>query len=354
MKTIPRVLVLHAYSADNAGDGLLVDHAIELVRDALGEAEVTILASRPESFAHLGVRVLPTVPTVRGWDLGTRQVLRSINDYDLVLGVGGGYLRFGAARESLKTALVMGPQLLAAARTTTPTIYLPQSIGPSRFGTKPLLRRLLRKVDTVMVRDDRSLSEIGVDSLVRSPDLAAASVGFGRLPGQQPHPIPVLSVRAVRGRVSPAIYTLARLLDRYDGYTQSTVGGNDDRPAMATLSPLRSLDRSTFMRPGGQPRVLVAVRLHAALMALAAGHYVVHLAYERKGFGAFDDLGLSPWVHSINSFDPAQVVTQAHRLLEDGDTRAEYEGRLSESAERLRAARSAIVESIIATQTSAR
>lgn len=346
MSARPRVLILHAYSSENAGDGILVDHTIALVREALGEAEVTLLASRPDSFSHLGIRVLPTVPTWKGWDARTRRTLRSIDEFDVVLGVGGGYLRFGTPREALKTALVMGPQLAAAARTTAPTIYLPQSIGPARFGTLPFLRRLLQRIDSVMVRDDRSISEIDVHSAVRSPDLAAASVRSGRSPGVRPSPIPVLSVRAVRGRIAPAIYALANSFSTYDGYTQSTVGGNDDRPAMATLAPRRMLDREAFMMPGGQPRVLVAVRLHAALMALAAGHYVVHLAYERKGFGAFDDLGLSPWVHSVNTFDPEAVTRQTRLLLDDDDARADYEARLVASGARLQDARSRIVDRI--------
>lgn len=341
-----RVLVLHAYSAQNAGDGLLVEETLKLIRDALGEAEVTLLASRPDSFAHHGIRVLPTVPTKVGWDRRTLHELRTINSYDLVIGVGGGYLRTGAPLEATKTALVMGPQLLAASRTSAPTIYLPQSIGPARFGTRRALKRLLHGIDVVMVRDDRSLREMTGPTLVRIPDLATAAVGAGRQQGQDIDPIPVVSIRAVRKQVPAGIYDLCGRLREYDGYVQSTVGGNDDRPAMSTLSPRNQIERSTLMTPGGTPRVIIAVRLHAALMALAAGHYVIHLAYERKGFGAFGDLGLQRWVHSVNNFDPSAVAQEVDRLLGEKETRRAYDDAIAASRRHLNEARDTIVTEI--------
>lgn len=343
MNRSPRVLILHAYSADNAGDGLLVRETLALLEDAFGTVDATMLASRPDSFADLGIPTFPTVPTRRGWDRRTRAVLSRIDDFDLVVGVGGGYLRAGTPVELLKSALVMGPQLWAASRSRTPSVYLPQSIGPARFGTRRVLTRLLRDIDVVMVRDDRTFLEVAGPTLVRTPDLAAASIADARKAGTTVEPRPVLSIRSVHGRINPDIYALAERMTPYDGYIQSTIGGNDDRPASATLSPARTLERSELMGAGNAPRVVVAVRLHAALMALAAGHYVVHLAYERKGFGAFDDLGIAPWVHRVNGFDVDTVATQVADLLNDAAVRDDYDARLMNSSARIRDARADIV-----------
>lgn len=341
-----RILVLHGYSADNAGDGLLVHETLALVRTALGDdTDVTLLASRPESFDSLGVRVLPTAPTKRGWDPRTRRVLRCIDDYDIAVAVGGGYLRWATPVEALKTILVHGPQLRAAARASVPTIYLPQSIGPARFGTRRVVRRMLRRLDSVLVRDDRTVAEVGGPTVERRPDLATAAVPDGRTPGRAPDPIPVLSIRAVRGKINPAIYRLAEQMSPFDGYVQSTVGGNDDRGAMATLTTRSIVPRDALVRPAA-PRVIVAVRLHAALMALAAGHYVVHLAYERKGFGAFDDLGLSQWVHRVNHFDVSTVAVQAAELLRSSEVRADYDARIDRSAVKMESSRNEIIERI--------
>ncbi|MGW9112841.1 polysaccharide pyruvyl transferase family protein [Microbacterium sp. NPDC055683] len=342
-----RVLVLHGYSAENAGDGLLVRETLDLIEDALGaDTDITLLASRPETFTDLRVRALPTVPTKRGWNVETRAVLREIDDYDLVVAVGGGYLRAGTIVETLKTALVHAPQLRAAARTTAPTIYLPQSIGPARFGTRTWLRRTLRRIDTVMARDDRTVAEVGGPSVERRPDLATAAVVRGRQLGMAVDPVPVLSIRAVHGKINPDIYHLAERLSPYDGYVQSTVGGNDDRPAAATLAPRQTVERSELMSAGARPRVVVAVRLHAALMALAAGHYVVHLAYERKGFGAFGDLGISPWVHTVNHFHVETVAAQTRALLEDPAVRADYDARILRAKDSIAESRAKIVSEI--------
>lgn len=344
-----RALILHGYSADNAGDGLLVHETIALVREALGsDTAITLLASRPETFRGLGVETRSTMPSIRGWERATTRTLSKIDDFDIVIAVGGGYLRAGTLVEGLKTALVHGPQLRAAARTAAPTIYLPQSIGPMRLGTRRWMRRTLTRIDSVLLRDDRSVAEVGGSTATRAPDLATAAVARGRRTGVDVHPNPVLSIRAIRGRVGPRIYELADRIAPYDGYVQSTVGGNDDRPAASTLHPSRTLDREDLLGASAESRVVVAVRLHAALMALAAGHYVVHLAYERKGFGAFGDLGLASWVHNVNDFDVNAVVGQVKELLSDATIRSEYDASIEHASDGIAAWRRQIVAQITA------
>jgi polysaccharide pyruvyl transferase WcaK-like protein len=339
------VLVLHGYSAENAGDGLLVKETLGVVREAIPQSKVTLLASRPETFAEVDGVVLPTVPTKRGWDKRTRRALRNIDDYDLIVAVGGGYLRAGNLIEAAKTGLVHLPQLRAAAGATKPTVYLPQSVGPARLGTARYLARLLRRIDVVMLRDDRSVAEFGGANSIRVPDLATAAIADGRRPGAEVDPVPVLSIRSIRNKVNPDIYRLASAIGAYDGYIQSTTGGNDDRAASATLDPRHVLDRAELMG-AAVPRVVVAVRLHAALMALAAGHYVVHLAYERKGFGAFGDLDLGQWVHSVNSFDLNAVAAQVKSLLGDASVRDDYDKSIRTRAAGLAEARRDLVQRI--------
>ena len=342
-----KVVVLHAYSADNAGDGILVEETLALLAEALGSPpEVTLLASRPQSFAHLDVVALPTVPGRRGYDPRTRRVLRDLAGVDLVVAVGGGYLRAGTPLEAAKSVLVQGPQLWAAARTATPTLYLPQSIGPVRWPLRAPLRALLQKMDGVLLRDDRSVAELALSNAQRSPDLAIRLVTSGRRPGSVPDAVPVLSVRAVRGRVPAGVYTLASRLAVFDSYLQSTTGGNNDRAATASFAARHSVERETLMGGTGAVRVVVAMRLHAALMAMAAGHYVVHLSYERKGFGAFGDLGLDDWVHNANTMDVAKVQRQVQLLTSDAGARASYDAAIAGAAAAIRQRHSDSVSSI--------
>lgn len=118
-----KVLILHAYSATNLGDGLLVEQAIEVARAAYPGCEIAVAAQHPSTFdLPADIRVLDVGVSGRGVGSDTWSTLRSLDRFDLVLGVGGGYLRFGSLVESAKTSLVHLPQLIASARTRTPTV----------------------------------------------------------------------------------------------------------------------------------------------------------------------------------------------------------------------------------------
>lgn len=344
-----RVLVLHGYSAHNAGDGLLVDLTLDLVREALGnDADITLIASDPESFHERRVdRLLCSQPTRRGWDPDYRRALRRVRDYDLVVAVGGGYLRAGHPVETAKMALVHGPQLLAAIRRGAGTVYLPQSIGPLRWVPTRLTGRLMSRLDAVLLRDPRSIAELGDRPVVhRVPDLAISAGSYARRDPGRIDPMPILSVRAVRGEIPGPMHRLADALGEFDGYVQSAVRGNDDTVPMDSLGPRRVVGRAELVNPAGSAprRVVVAMRLHGALMALEAGHYVIHAAYERKGFGAFEDLGLPEYVHNSRSLDPELVAEQARALLTDQQVREDYDARLMASLERMPWVRVELVE----------
>ncbi|WP_245160787.1 polysaccharide pyruvyl transferase family protein [Blastococcus sp. CT_GayMR16] len=337
-----RALILHGYSADNLGDGLLMDEAIELVRDALGrDCEVDLAASRPASFNDRDATVFSSNPRhlLRSNSL-YRQLLRHPR-YDLVVGVGGGYLRGKSLVETARTFVVHGPQLLFAALTRAPAVYLPQSVGPFHGAVWPVMRQLLGRVSTVYVRDDRSREELRTRNALRMSDLAVG-LGPGEVESTQPSGRYVLSVRAVDGEVPRPVVELARLLNQFDGYVQSATGTNDDRAAMASVCPVEVIPRGTL--GGMSPRVIAAVRLHAALIALSAGHYVVHLAYERKGWGAFADLGLDDFVHNSKAFEPAMVFGQLEQLRASPELRAEYRRRVAAGRVKAAAQRSVILE----------
>jgi polysaccharide pyruvyl transferase WcaK-like protein len=309
-----RVLIIHAYSSDNAGDGLLVEDSIRIARKALGsDAEITVLASHPRSFSALDATVLDSGLHWFGYSPIYLSTLFRIRYFDRVIAVGGGYLRAGTCLETIKTALIHGPQLLAAASRGSGVVYLPQSVGPARFGLRTVFRALLGRMDKVFLRDERSIDEFHLPNAARVPDLAAAAVG------SRPHTVevdqtPVLSIRKVRGELPPLVRQLSEQLSPFDVYVQSKSSGNDDRAVSALLPKRSEVAADDFLSAAGPRRVVVAVRLHAALMALQAGHFVIHLAYERKGFGAYADLGLDEYVHNVNNFSVDAVLLQVANL----------------------------------------
>lgn len=322
-----KALIIHGFSAKNLGDGLLVEESIDMIRSAFGhDAEITLATHYPETFDITGIKHLRSGPSKKGYSSSYIRTLFKVNNFDLVIAVGGGYMRFGYPMEATKTALVHLPQLVASSVTKTPTVYLPQSIGPLRGGTRPIVRGLLKNIDKIYLRDERSIEELKLNNAVRFPDLAAldinrdASRNFLNV-----DETPILQVRAIRGKVPSGIYTVQEMLDKFDSYVQSSTGGNNDIPATETLNSERIVSREELLKKNCMPRVVVAMRLHAALMALRAGHYVIHLSYERKGFGAFEDLGLREFVHNVNDFDPSHVIEQANSLLASAEFRKYYD-----------------------------
>lgn len=342
-----KVLILHGYSAHNIGDGMLVTEAIELITETFpGEdIDLTLCASDPGSFSLPGVSLLRSKPTLRGYEREYLATLRGLHAFDLIVGVGGGYLRGGNCIELAKALLVHGVQLRAASRHGSKVVYLPQSIGPLRLNSAPWFRRHLGRLSRVWARDDRTVQELSLPSVVRrAPDMAVL-----RVPGRTTQAVeatPVYSVRNLRGGLPDPIVELAGLVGSFDGYVQSQTGGNQDLSPMQSLNPQRILERKDFLDPGSAKRVVVAVRLHAALMALQSGHYVIHLSYERKGFAAFEDLGLKDYVHNAFSFDPQKVHDQLHSLLSDEAVRMDYDAAVNRSAADAKEACQALGESL--------
>lgn len=347
MSSAKRILLLHAYSSANRGDGLLVDASVSMIREVHGaDVSIELVTSYPESFAYLGLRTYQSKPTVAGYSASyLRLLVTGFKGYDLVVGVGGGYLRFGTLKESVKTLIVMGPQLVAAAFSKSAAVYLPQSIGPARFGTRTVLRSLLSRIDCVWVRDNRSLHELSVESVHRASDLALLSMDrlaleFGA------HDVPVVSVREHRGGVPPLARRLAKNLSVFDGFVQSAVAGNDDTAAVMSINPRFVCSARELMEEPQNARVVVAVRLHAALMAISAGHYVVHLSYERKGFGAFEDLGLAGYVFNVHDFSVGDVENLVTQLLREPGARKDYDSKIASAMQAIRTSKADVLASL--------
>ncbi|WP_323119947.1 polysaccharide pyruvyl transferase family protein [Burkholderia alba] len=340
------VVLLHAYSRRNSGDGLLVDLSIELLREAFGDGvRTTIVAADPDSFADagrtLGAPVLAQhgvarrlAAVARGWlsPRGPAALAPVLADANLIVGVGGGYLRARTLAEALRLEAGHLLQLRAARVSGKPAVYLPQSIGPARAGL-PFMSRawrnrvvsLLGACTVVFVRDDRSLAMLSVNrNTRRAPDLAALAFGMRRpSPAAAPSAdAPVRHValvlrdapswsRAQRSRYRRAIDRLIARLEARSRLTlavQSTGRGNDDAAFYRRLGVARPLPSLRQVLADDPPDFVVSVRLHGALESILAGVPAFHLSYERKGFGAYTDLGLDDWVVNAADFDADAVA----------------------------------------------
>ena len=337
------IAVIHAYSRVNAGDGLLVDLTLQrLARAGVAPADITVLALDAASFADLphvvklgtsgrradretagaalaGLGLAGAAITGRR---GPGPAAHAIADADAMVAVGGGYLRAGTCVNVIGTAVNHLPPLLAAARSRRPSIYLPQSVGPLCGWVGERVRRALGQVDEVHVRDDRSMAELrNADNVRRTPDLAVLEVAHEFTASIAPRDVAGTPVVIARGLANADSYP-ARL------HALGAALGGVAWGVQAEGSTSKS-DRTFYdalgVRADGRVRELLAgpcgpvvsVRLHGAVQAIMSGVPAVHLGYERKSWGAYEDLGLANWVHNARSFDPGLVADQVRQLQAD-------------------------------------
>jgi polysaccharide pyruvyl transferase WcaK-like protein len=361
--------VLHAYSRTNAGDGLLVDLTLDrLARLGIGLDDVFLVALDPDSFPEVPQRTgIGTRGRGLSWELvpaarrggalalsavvrrRVGEVARALGGCDGLVAVGGGYLRAVDVTSSVGTALNHLPQLLAAARSKVPSVYLPQSIGPLRGPVGSAVARALRRIDAVCARDRWSAAELGsVPGLRRIPDLAVLELG-------ERWDDVSLALAPAGGRVG----FVARQVGHAGGYedaVQSVASDLGDRAvwAVQTAGDRTKSDAVHYERLGissggslpdllasGDLSVVVSVRLHGALMALRAGVPAVHLAYDRKGPAAFADLGLSDWCFDVRTLDRSALASAVAGLVADPGS---YWDRLSGEVPQLRKASAGLDE----------
>jgi len=272
---------------------------------------------------------------------------------DLVCSVGGTYL---------VENYWLGPMLFdfgVVRRLGLPLVLLTQSMGPFR---KPSVRRAVRQVvedaRLVLLRDEasrRNVASLGVEGpRVRvGADLAFAlaepeTLRTARTATWPDRPRVAVSVREwpyfetvpaeegmARYRASVAA-TVAHLVRDHGAEVVfvSTCQGNpayryDDAAVAAAIAKTLPDDvrarvavDSDYHRPeemldllGGFDLVL-ATRMHVAILALSAGVPVLPIAYEFKTQALFDRLGVGEWVQDIEQVRPDTLPVVADRFIE--------------------------------------
>ncbi|SAL70439.1 Polysaccharide pyruvyl transferase [Caballeronia cordobensis] len=348
MKPIQNIVMLHAYSRRNSGDGLLVDLCTALLREAFGpQIRVAVVAADPASFpeyddvlpapviASRGLaRVEAAASTACRLATSSLDTLRQrLAQADLIVGVGGGYLRARDGFEMLKLELGHLVQVDAARAARKPTVYLPQSIGPAMACTSGLsslagrrLREALSSFDAVCVRDDRSQEFLrGNANVCRMPDMAVLEFARARdavlaRAASRRHDVAHVALvlreapswsREQCERYAHSTRELITLLQgqcRLSFAVQSTGRGNDDAAYYRRMGLGGELPSLRHLLQHDTPDAVVSVRLHGALETLLHGVPAFHLSYERKGFGAFGDLDIPGWVANAADFDAEAVV----------------------------------------------
>jgi polysaccharide pyruvyl transferase WcaK-like protein len=329
------VTILHGYSASNSGDGLLVDLAIATVLRNFGAGTlINVVASDPQSFGYLPYkRYGAPVMAAKGFGRVKEAIFLKqsyspladlLNSSDLIVGVGGGYMRSKSALEHIKLKLGHAKQLETAILSKVPSIYLPQSIGPFHGESSTIVEHYA-SANAVFVRDNRSSDIFQTnENVYRAPDMAVQALAKKIL----------LQPKLIRCASSPAVICIVlrkplqwskekkisyvsnlRLLLRMLRAksevvyaVQSTGRGNDDGAFYRELGITQDLPPLKAALAKYQPDLVISVRLHGAIESLLAGVPAFHISYERKGFGAYQDMGVEDWVINEGDFNVDTII----------------------------------------------
>ncbi len=368
------ILIVHAFSRRNAGDGLLVDLTYEALASAgIKKDQCGLLALDAASFDDLeSVYQAPGEPrgrpslkllrpavdlfidmatTAIGMDKGFGSVARLFDKADGIVSVGGGYLVADSTTRRMGVLFNHLLQLRAAARARVPTVYLPQSIGPLEGIVGDWTRATLKQMDRVYVRDNKSLEELTFPNVRRCSDLAvlklARELSSLDIPAEPGGIILVGRELPNAGDYENRLLALHQQLPSARWAVQADMTGpRSDRHFYRTLG-LEDAGSLAELTDTASRDVVVSVRLHGAIGALLSGRAAIHLAYERKGWGAYEDLGLQDYVHDARSFDVAKVALQVEALRADPQPfwskvksaapalQSQYDAMVSDLAERL-------------------
>jgi colanic acid/amylovoran biosynthesis protein len=354
----------------NTGDGAILIGLVIVLKRAFGDnIEIVVLdryGSIPQryypevtfkqafvgrSLIARGLRrlgLLRLYPT--GLDPVARDNLEQFRSADLVISAGGTYL---VEHYPLELNLL---QLSLAASTGTQTVMFTQSLGPFRKrAVKAWIRGLIPSLSAIFLRDGRSfenLAEIGAltDNVRIVPDAAFA---LANLKNPKPtrgaqdslrvaisarrwsfpnHSAPDDADRTYRKTMSELVLNLVRrhkarviFVSTCQGvpeymFDDSVVAREiaaslpDDVAASVTVD-------SDFHRPETLRDdlagfdLVIATRMHGAILGLCAGTPVLPIAYEFKTKELFQGLGLGEWVMDIASMEPEQCVGLLDRFV---------------------------------------
>lgn len=401
LPSIPRhILITHVYSEDNKGDATLLSVLISDVRKIYSKSKITILTLDSVSSRHKfeGVPVkksfmfyslnrfhnrpmtliysLLVMSSTTLWAFnkgvfGTnlplpkaiRDVCRIYDESDLILPVGGGYLRSQkkGIGSLLNVSQLLHPYVVAKCL-GKPTVLYTQSVGP--FASKLekwLVKQVINRcVNAAIIREEVSMSllkRIGVTiPLYRSVDS-----GFAFNPKTKYDLRKKLSVKdgqilfgiTARQWLSKEKQTayesaLARTIDyivtKYDAkvvfipQVTAEFHNDDDRIVHNRIASIVNNDKkvtaindklshSEIKSAYNSLDYLIGTRFHSVIFALTSIVPALAIEYEHKTGGIMHDLKLDKWVVKMENVQATHLIKMVDRLVKN---RSKYKIQLTE------------------------
>jgi len=380
-----KVIISHVYSSDNKGDAALTSVLIKDIERTFPSADITILKldevqgsgtfeGVPEQqgfmsfavnkFQHPLLKLLyaayMVLATLTWAGLGghgylprhLRRVAHIYREADLIVGVGGGYIRSRKGlRNRMNIPLLLHP-LLFAHLLGKPTVLYSQSVGPFMNGyERSLVAFVLHRMNLILIREDTSmivLADMGVTrNVARAIDSGFLLEANQNIDVRKNYAIPKKSfligvtVRAWLEGEAQEKYerAVAAALDDAVQRTQGHVllipqvtasKGDDDRMVSRRVHDLMQYgtqatviedepDHTEIKAIYDKLDILLGTRFHSVIFSLTSYVPVVAIEYEYKTSGIMRDLGLGNWVVAIEDVSKENLAELLDKLVREKD-----------------------------------
>lgn len=385
------IVISHAYSNANKGDAALLSVLIQDVKRQFKGAHITVLTlenvkpgTRFEgttlhpSFMYFALNTHKNriakllyatyiVLTTLGWAITARlfktspslsknlqQIATIYAEADLIIPVGGGYLR---SNQSLVTTINLGLMLhplLLARILQKPTMLYTQSVGPFKWAIDRVMAGfILRKVNLIILREEKSrklLQSMGItQNVVRSVDSGFLLESKGKAGLRTKFALKKdtllvgVTVRKWLDADRQAKYEacIARLLDyAVTTYKAEVVlipqvteefNKDDDRKASQDVYNLmEQKSHAHVIVDGGNHYttkamyddldIIVGTRFHSVIFSLTSHVPALAVEYEHKTSGIMEDLGLGKWVVKMEDVEDELIQHKFDALIAERKT----------------------------------
>ena len=306
------ILISGYYGFDNIGDESILRAVINSVRTRLPDCSLTVLSHDPEGTREkYGVEAVDRMAPLK--------ILSALRRCDMLISGGGSLLQDTTSSKSLLYYLF----IIRLAKHFGKKVFIySQGIGPiNRVSNRRITARVLRKVDGIVVRDERSanlLEEIGIsrekviitaDPVLRTPRVdTERGAEVLRRAGAERRPLTV--GWAIREKdpdsafVSEITKSIHWLKETYDAesvlipfyYEEDLAVCNEiaarlDGEAVCLREKCLSEDMLSVI---GNMDILVGVRLHSLIYAAIMGVPMIGVSYDPKCTAFLRSVGQEP------------------------------------------------------------
>lgn len=383
------ILITHVYSNDNKGDAAILSVLVRDTKSAFPKSSIAILtfdevfpeehfdevsiyqgfmgialgghSPRPLKFLYSCFVILATILGAillrAGLHLPFGPKIGFVFDLykksDLVVGVGGGYLRGAPGlSQTVELALQLHPLLLSKILRQKVVLYS-QSVGPFGNSFQTFLAKyVLRNVDLIITRENKSahlLRDLGVTAnVVRSVDSGFAfneqtkTDLHGMLGIPKKRRIFGITVRKWLAGIGQDNYeaSIAEVADYLVvlGYAvvfipqvTSTSHNDDDRVAAHDIFSKMQERQFVYVLDKKYSHheiksiyagldYLIGTRFHSVIFSLTSLVPAIAIEYEHKTSGIMHDLGLDDWVINIEDVTTVRVQKLITKLLDNEES----------------------------------